>query len=122
MALTGDGGVGGGSGGGTGVSVGNGAAQILCSGTLNKDVMATKVVVRAASTGSFRLNLFFGDGTNWYIAKQVASSTVTVDGGTASYVASAVIDEFCPYFYKVELWNSSGSTQTIAWDQKVVSF
>lgn len=66
-------------------------------------------VVRVAADGAFRLNLIASaDSTvpTNYVAKQVASGSVTVDGATAGYTSVAEIADFpWPADGRVEIYN-----------------
>jgi hypothetical protein len=96
-------------------------AAILFSSTYTRDREAMHLTVRAAGKGTFNLNYLFSpdDGTTWLIGKQVASGTVTVDGATASYTQSAELDVQVGFNYKVELYNTSGSTLDYAFEVRL---
>jgi hypothetical protein len=69
-----------------------------------------RVICRVASDTTFRLNLLSssdGGATN-YVIKQVASSTVTVDGATSGYVRVAELDVPWPAVGNIQVYNPSG--------------
>lgn len=78
--------------------------------------------VSAAGKGGFNLDYMFSPdgGTTWLVGKQVASATVTVDGGTASYVNAAQLDIHVGWQFKVILYNS-GSSSDFAWEYRLYS-
>jgi len=108
----------GGTHGGASTGLGGTTAAILVGFTNVKGEQGRKLTLRVAATGAFRLNLFFtpDGGTNYYIAKQVTSAAVTVDGGTASYTSGASLDEFLSSNYKVEIYNTTGGNIDYAFD------
>ena len=97
------------AGGGKETTLATATAAVIRAYKTSRDREARRMAVYAAATGDFRLNYFFtpDEGTTWYIGKQVASSAVTVDGGTASYLDSATLDLPIGYAYKVELYNAT---------------
>lgn len=70
------------------------------------------IVLNVAATHSFDLNYQYttDGGTSWYIGDQVASGTVTVDGGVANYTNAATINIQLGYQYRFQIYNNSGST------------
>jgi hypothetical protein len=73
-----------------------------------------RIFVMASSDQAFNLNYLFttDGGTTWRIGDQIASTTVIVDGGKAGAVNSAILEIHVGYQFKVEIWNTSGSTST----------
>ena len=84
----------------------------------SRDREARRVIVRVAGTQAFRLNYFEPPdfGTSYTIAKQVASSTVTVDGGTAGYTQSAELDVPLGHLYKIEVYNPNATAMNYVYD------
>jgi hypothetical protein len=70
------------------------------------------ILVCCVATEAFNLDYQFtaDGGATWEIGSQVASSTVTVDGGDAGYTQSARLDLIVGYQYRVQIYNNSGST------------
>lgn len=99
-----------GVGGGSATGLPNATASILLGPKQNTGQEATGIVLNIAATGTFRLNYLFSNdgGTSWLVGHQESSTTVTVDGGTASYTESAAVDISVGYHYKLEIYNTSG--------------
>ena len=89
----------------------NSAVTILPGPARITDRNGWRIIVSVAADQAFRLNYLFtpDNGTTWMVGKQVSSGTVTVDGGTAGYVKSAQLDVPLGAYFKVELYNASGS-------------
>ena len=70
----------------------------------------SRLIVRVAATGAFRLNYVSSsdDGTTNYVIKQVAVTTVTVDGNTASFTKIAELDVPVAADGQVQIYNASG--------------
>lgn len=81
------------------------------------------LVVSVAATQAFTLDYQFTTdaGATWYIGSQIASSTVTVDGGVAGNTQSARLDIQVGYQYRVQLYNNSGSTLAGAYEWRLYS-
>lgn len=81
------------------------------------------LVVNVAADHAFTLDYQFtpDGGTTWYIGYQIASSTVTVDGGVAGNTQSARMDIQVGYQYRVQLWNASGSNIAGAYEWRLYS-
>ncbi len=74
------------------------------------------VACRVAGTAAFDLNFEIdpnNDGS-WYVVKQVASTTVTVDGDTASYTQAAQLVEYLGFKCRVSIYTTAGGTYV--WD------
>lgn len=83
-----------------------------------KDREARRLFVHAVSDVVIRLNYLFSpdSGTTWVVGKQIAASTVTVDGGTAGYVKSCELDIPIGFVYKVEVYNTTGGAAKVVWE------
>jgi hypothetical protein len=77
----------------------------------------------AVSDVVIRLNYLISpdNGTTWVVAEQKACSTVTVDGGTASYVNSATLDRPIGYLFKVEVYNTTGGAGKVVFEYREYS-
>lgn len=73
-------------------------------------------------TGAFNLDYQYtpDQGANWYIGKQVPSSTVTVDGGAAGYTQEARFVVQPGYQYRICLFNTSGGAINLTWEHRYV--
>lgn len=90
---------------------------------VNRDRSSMALLVNVAADQAFHLDYQFSPdgGTNWYIGQQITSATVTVDGGTAGYTQSAVLNAQVGYQYRVQLWNTSGSNLNAAYEWRLYS-
>lgn len=81
------------------------------------------IVLSAACNQAFNLDYQFtpDGGTTWYNGGQLASSTVTVDGGAAGFTQAASINLQVGYQYRVMLYNNSGSTLAGAYEWRLYS-
>ena len=81
------------------------------------------IVVDAAANQAFNLDYQFtpDGGTTWLTGDQVASTTVTVDGGTAGYTQSARLDISVGCQYRIVLYNTSGSALSGAYEWRIYS-
>jgi hypothetical protein len=109
-----------GGGGGSGSALGNGAAATIKDWTQVSHRSGLHIIVGAAATGSFKLDVLFSpdNGTTSFIHYTVSDATVVVDGGTALYVSQARLDTPCPFCYKVQIWNDSGGNIDYAYDYR----
>ncbi len=90
---------------------------------VNRDRSSMALLVIVAADHTFNLDYQFtpDGGANWYIGQQVASATVTVDGGLAGYTQAAVLNAQVGYEYRVQLWNSSVSNLNAAYEWRLYS-
>lgn len=90
---------------------------------VNRDRSSMALLVIVAADHAFNLDYqFTPDGeANWYVGQQIASSTVTVDGGTAGYTQSAVLNVQVGFQYRVQIWNTSGSNLNAAYEWRLYS-
>jgi hypothetical protein len=98
---------------GTGYSVG----QFQCY-----DRKSFNQVWFAQGTGAFNLDYQYtpDQGANWYIGKQVSSSTTTVDGGAAGYTQEARFVVQPGYQYRIQVYNTSAGAINIAFEHRYV--
>lgn len=81
------------------------------------------IILNVAANEGFNLDYQYttDGGTSWYIGDQVASSTVTVDGGAAGYTNVASINIQLGYQYRIQLYNNSGSTLNGTYEWRLYS-
>jgi hypothetical protein len=81
------------------------------------------MVINVAANEGFNLDYQFttDGGTTWYIGDQVASSTVTVDGGAAGYTNVASLNLQLGFQYRFQIYNNSGSTLNGVYEWRLYS-
>lgn len=81
------------------------------------------LVINVSADHAFTLDYQFttDGGTTWYIGYQVASTTVTVDGGAAGFTQNARMDIQLGYQYRVQYYNNSGSNGAGAYEWRLYS-
>ncbi len=86
-----------------------GTTAVDVTGWIQSNNEDLRVICRVASDVAIRLNLLAkasDDAT--YVVKQVAASTVTVDGATAGYVKIAELDVPWPAVGNIQIYNPTG--------------
>jgi len=109
---------------------GNGTITGLAAGAEYTIYGPTQVVTRVgmkdvltvSATGVFNLDYLFtpDQGMSWYIGKQVQSTSVTVDGGTAGYTQEARVDLQLGYQFMIVVYNTSSGAINLAWEKRLV--
>jgi|ERR1700737_86374 len=81
------------------------------------------LVINVAANAAFNLDYQFttDGGTTWYVGLQVASSTVTVDGGAAGFTQSATLNIQVGYQYRVSIYNTTGGNLNGAYQWRLYS-
>lgn len=86
-----------------------------------KDRQAMALLMNVAANQTFNIDYQYtpDNGANWYVGQQIASSTVTVDGGAAGFTQAAQLNIQVGYQYRVQIYNSSGSTMNGAYEWRL---
>ena len=81
-----------------------------------EDRQDMSLVARVVGTAAFNLDYEFSTdlGITWYVGQQVASSTITADDGTASFTQNAVMNVTVGWWWRVNIYNPSGTALTVA--------
>ena len=110
-------------GAGTATGVLNNTGQVIVGPfqTIDRDEMEIAVNVRA--TQAFHLNYEFSTdkGTTWYVGQQADSAAVSSDDGGA-YGNQANIHFDVGYWWRISVFNASGSTMDVAFEWRFHSF
>lgn len=90
---------------------------------VNRDRSSMALLVIVAADKAFNLDYQFtpDSGANWFIGQQIASSTVTVDGGTAGYTNAAVLNAQVGYEFRVQIWDTAGTSLNAAYEWRLYS-
>lgn len=109
-------------GNGTVTNLSGGNISVLCGPTQCYDRKSFNQVWFVQGTGAFNLDYQYtpDQGANWYIGKQVDSSTTTVDGGAAGYTQEARFAVQPGYQYRIQVYNSGSSAINLTYDHRYV--
>lgn len=104
-----------------GVDNRNGGNYPVLAAWTERDRQSMAILVNVACNGTFNLDYQFtpDNGTTWYVGSQIASTTVTVDGGAAGFTQAAQLNLQVGYQYRVQLYNTSGGNLNGAYEWRL---
>lgn len=99
-----------------------GEPQILSGPLQCYDRKSFNQVWFVQGTDTFNLDYQYtpDQGANWYIGKQVPSTTTAIDGGAAGYTQEARFALQPGYQYRIQAFNTSAGAINIAYEHRYI--